>query len=1012
MLGFEVLSINMKRHLFFVKLIPSENLFLKLIDKYFYKCKRHQQYERDIALGKNDESTLEQHRISHINMQILLTVIRAISLSGKPNVKLDEYDLCLMSDLPKNVQPDKGKMYLAIQNNKLIYIVLDSKGSRVEGLLDIHIKGVLTRGVLYDKKMEILLKKYLTDKQKEKGRYFGDDLSDNSDSDDETACGLESPSSRFSKCCSKIVEFKLRESFQKSKEFWLTTKRKSTGTSPAKSVGNEKKVNAGLAGRLKNLVDRHRNKTVNDDYILKIIKGYENNGKDVKSLILKTINADLIERATLKCDDKKVKDDIDTLNKILKEKLSLSARDVASVETKFYIAQYRGINYMLDRWNAYARRYHRLIHEERLAHFSETVLRTLPYCFYTELDEKHDFTKEPNDQSKLYAKAVKLKQFMSTSINSGPCIDFTDEERESPYLFDNLSDRFQHRFSNGIDSHLKQLQFLRTQHPEFWGKSLPSAHNPAIATGDRPYHALKYTYGLKDYYENPLYPRYHLDGKLEYLHVGKVYVSLHGIEEMLAEDKPNRVSEMDRKGQVSLRDRVAPEKESSFISFVPEDKIFYQYVAKYPSFNGEYKRIYEIKYGLDLELYRSFQYLIQISEPESKLRESIIDLLSEWLCSYHEVLLLQIAQDEAKKRKNGVLIYLNSEGMLSFEPDNGRIFTPKSEPAKSVLMQREIRRQLALSIRNDMQITKDNASFPGFTLLKDKTKGSDLIKMFEEEPTKLDLIAAKIKMSEEEEASSFVAGQSSEAPIKQRKAKDELVLFQKRGLFFSEPRKNTVFLSPSGIANASHLYTDHEINSLLRKYLQVQSSDEFKAKILGATHPFVQGKMEKESKQDFYDRIKSSLKPGVISVLPVNLTNECIDEYSRGQIPGTHWIGLIIVPISQSEFTIKYIDPLELPDQDKSRKVLFLIMQVAADRLKINFQPLLINNQQQADLDCGAWTIDNIVKIVNDKPLRNRGEISGMDLRRQHSIDYNQVMQLPETQQETTKQIVSSQHQK
>ncbi len=66
--------------------------------------------------------------------------------------------LCLMSELPKDGVPEKDKVYLEKQGNKLRYIILDSvlKTSVIDGLLDIYVE-VLTKEFLVSKQLEILM---------------------------------------------------------------------------------------------------------------------------------------------------------------------------------------------------------------------------------------------------------------------------------------------------------------------------------------------------------------------------------------------------------------------------------------------------------------------------------------------------------------------------------------------------------------------------------------------------------------------------------------------------------------------------------------------------------------------------------------------------------------------------------------------------------------------------------------------------------------------------------------
>lgn len=129
---------------------------------------------------------------------------------------------------------------------------------------------------------------------------------------------------------------------------------------------------------------------------------------------------------------------------------------------------------------------------------------------------------------------------------------------------------------------------------------------------------------------------------------------------------------MDKEARVEIKNLIAPEKETAFIGLIPEQRIFEQFIAKFPNFNKEYKEIYRAKYGLDKCLFDSFKFLISYAETtevkfknnetknknkeKTTLYSKIIETLIEWLCSYHKVLSIQLAAKEALKR-GGILVY-------------------------------------------------------------------------------------------------------------------------------------------------------------------------------------------------------------------------------------------------------------------------------------------------------------------------------------------------------------------
>jgi len=87
---------------------------------------------------------------------------RIASISIEEDCVIDIYDLCLMSDLPKNNVP-RNKMYLEKHEKGLKYIVLNSDNVMHEGFIDIFVEGELTKQILDKYKSAILSITYRRD---------------------------------------------------------------------------------------------------------------------------------------------------------------------------------------------------------------------------------------------------------------------------------------------------------------------------------------------------------------------------------------------------------------------------------------------------------------------------------------------------------------------------------------------------------------------------------------------------------------------------------------------------------------------------------------------------------------------------------------------------------------------------------------------------------------------------------------------------------------------------------
>ena len=191
---------------------------------------------------------------------------------------------------------------------------------------------------------------------------------------------------------------------------------------------------------------------------------------------------------------------------------------------------------------------------------------------------------------------------------------------------------------------------------------------PLLSTADVPYHALKYAYGTKFYkghQHERLRPRWRKDGRAERPYSGKVYVSLHPLDDY-TEYNPSHITSWFRQGLAKLSNLISSERETSFLGFMRKKRIVIQHKAKYPSFKGAYKERYEVKYGIDKSMYEKLQKGFNDFPPHSDERKSLTLLLGEYLCAYHEVRLIDEAREEAEK--NGkILIYRDEDGKFSLK---------------------------------------------------------------------------------------------------------------------------------------------------------------------------------------------------------------------------------------------------------------------------------------------------------------------------------------------------------
>ena len=546
------------------------------------------------------------------------------------------------------------------------------------------------------------LKIYLEEQMQNARDYFGDELSDDSDDEDQAHFFRAENNPRHEEL-ERIRQAQVvaPHTLPGDRQFW-------------RKIRRETPKSAGLADKLPELVQKIQRGEIQN--VSRMAAEVKTIGKSILSAALPSIaKLDIPETE----DFRRVRDFLAQHPNATTDDLHAFLRR-ERINVPFYVAQYRGINYMVDRWNADSRRYHRKMDEVGKPLYSESLLRTLPFSFYSELSADTDFTMKEDYQERLVTQGLAQRDFLQDLKKTPPCIGTAggpQNQGGERYLFNTISDRFQQSFSNGIDNHLAYIAHLRKSGWNLWRQRLPNAFNYAVASGDRPFHALKYAYGLKDYYRHPMYPRYKGDGRLEYPHVGKIYASLHPLDELLSDRYTNHVSHLNREGRIQLGERITPEKETAFLGYLEEDRIFYQMAAKFPSFVGEWQPIDEIKYGLNQPLYEAFKYLIRNSLPQlyenptgrgeaggrdNDLRWQVIRLLGLWLCLYEEALLVNLAQEEARKRE-GMLVYINQNRSLSLMPDKGQALPPgdMNIPLRnSIHIRRSLRRYFAQIAEN------------------------------------------------------------------------------------------------------------------------------------------------------------------------------------------------------------------------------------------------------------------------------------------------------------------------
>lgn len=348
--------------------------------------------------------------------------------------------------------------------------------------------------------------------------------------------------------------------------------------------------------------------------------------------------------------------------KELNHRLQHNELEHLKISTKFLVVQFRGITYKTTDWNTKSRRWHRRYNEIDKPLFSAAAHAEAKIPYQQPLDAKQE--------SKVLAEAEKIRQQM-LDLEKGPSYtaNFEHNGVTTPYKFSHIGYFLQNKYTLHYDGFFKMLKELIAKKVI----SLPNAQNPHISMGDIPLHPLKYAYGIKPYSgqeHQRLRPRWNNELRAERPYSGKVYLSLHPISDYQKNGPFHHLVSLNYTGEVhidSVRgEMIMQERETSFFGYLPADRIKHVHVAKYPSFKGEYKTIYEAKYGIDKKFYELFQKAFQKYPPHSPGNKQVKVLLGEYLCHYHQVRLMDRARQLAKEQE-ATLVFLDQYGNFSLD---------------------------------------------------------------------------------------------------------------------------------------------------------------------------------------------------------------------------------------------------------------------------------------------------------------------------------------------------------
>lgn len=451
---------------------------------------------------------------------------------------------------------------------------------------------------------------------------------------------------------------------------------------------------------------------------------------DIKPLEKASSIFNLSDRTTIShgqsVDLRQVRQDLRHLNRLLAEGISQEEAQ-SQVETRFFVAQYRGITHLISKWNKTSRVAHRQDDEIGKAQYSTSVLKDQGIDIFSDYVEARERMEQ--NQESLERQAQTLKQILLTLREPLPCSNEHYSYTNYAYLLQNLYTQDY----DGFHRLLRQDPLLQA--------IFPNSVNPFLSTGDTPYHALKYAYGIKPYKghgDERLHPRWQRNGRAERPYSGITYVSLHPITDY-DKDGPLHLISLNRNGEIKLTNElnIIAERESCFPAYMPRERVIYKHVAKYLSFRGPYKQIYDLKYGITPYFYTKLQTMLAHAAPHSKEMTDFKKILGEWLCSYYEVKLIEHARKTAEAR-GGVLVYRDINGGFSLTPpidSVNRNTNAMSGHIKSpIKMKQQLRRAMAAKSQIGVRILEKKAEIKNITqnMAEMGLSGSGEYSVFEE----------------------------------------------------------------------------------------------------------------------------------------------------------------------------------------------------------------------------------------------------------------------------------------
>lgn len=503
---------------------------------------------------------------------------------------------------------------------------------------------------------------YLENIEKEQGKYFDDEISDDSDDENETKY-QEQPK-------------------QTTADFTITHNL----IEPIEVLFKEK---------IESLL-RAKEKIIS--------KKYDANVKKIKSLFPEVVASSykLITQAEV------VEHDLQTINHYSAQ--GKLAEALPLVSTRFCVAQLRGLHFKTTLWNQpQRRRYRKLVKDPKRPLLDKPVYSAAVHdrAGVTQLfghDELSDFRLRKIAKyihylmMKMAAEPPYQKGYSKYLPDSLFSSSFDCKGYQVQQLYSNEYDLFHRFIADEAISSKQDKKFVSKQNPMVSGGAIYSTHTNRYAYGNKPYAGHEH---------ERLRPKYQQDGKCLRPYSGATLLTLHPVDDFARNDHHHVVS-LNLNGKMLIEKMIVPEHECSFYSFIEADRLKYIHIAKFPSFNhAEYLKMFVHKYGITEQLYNLFKKLLARTKPHEARRRLATLLLGEYLCAYQTIFLMHHARTRAVKDKL-VLIFRDKHGNFSLKPTTDFSLTPNGDQDHHRL--RRVHTFLTRSIALDKADDEDNVA--------------------------------------------------------------------------------------------------------------------------------------------------------------------------------------------------------------------------------------------------------------------------------------------------------------